>query len=203
MMHIIAGLGNPGTKYYGTRHNTGFEVVDRLSERYSIPMDYEKHSAVCGKGIIEGQRVLLVKPVTFMNLSGNSIQQIVAFYKEDPSESLIVVSDDIELDVGRIRVRPNGSAGGHNGLKDIIGKLGNGNFARVRVGVGRKPAQWDLADWVLSRFAPEDGKIMEESEELAAKAVVSILTDGVDRAMSLYNGRNLAAGEEKKEKEKK
>jgi PTH1 family peptidyl-tRNA hydrolase len=186
-MYIIAGLGNPGRKYDGSRHNTGWMVVDILSRKYGIPLDFEKHRAVCGKGIIEGQRVILAKPLTFMNLSGESIRLLVDYYKVDPAAGLIVISDDIDLPPGRIRVRPKGSAGGHNGLKNIISHLGTDNFARVKVGVGPKPKDWDLADWVLSRFNGEEEALMEESRKTAAEAVVCLISQGPDAAMNQFN----------------
>ena len=145
-MKIIAGLGNPTREYEHTRHNIGFDVVDRLAKQYNISITEKKHKGLCGKGLIEGERVLLLKPQTFMNLSGESIQAAVDFYKLDPEEDVIVIYDDIALDAGRIRVRGKGSAGGHNGMKNIIAHLGTQVFPRVRVGVGAKPADWGLVD---------------------------------------------------------
>ena len=186
-MYIIAGLGNPGAKYSGTRHNVGFETIDILAERYGIPLDFEKHRAVCGKGVMEGEKVLLVKPLTFMNLSGESLRDIVSYYKIDPEAELIVISDDIDLDPGRIRVRPSGSAGGHNGLKNIISELHTDKFARVRIGVGKKPHGWDLADWVLSRFNEEEDALVSPAKKRAADAVLSIILDGCSAAMNTFN----------------
>ncbi len=186
-MYIIAGLGNPGRQYEGTRHNVGFSVIDILADKHGIALDFEKHKAICGKGVINGEKVLLVKPLTFMNLSGESLQEIVRYYKADADNDLIVISDDIDLDVGRIRVRPKGSAGGHNGLKNIIAHLGTDGFARVKVGVGAKPKGWDLADWVLGHFSDEDEKIMQESRENAALAVVDIMQEGCEKAMNHFN----------------
>ena len=186
-MYIIAGLGNPGRQYKGTRHNVGFSVIDILADKYGIALDFEKHKAICGKGVIEGEKVILVKPLTFMNLSGESLQEVVHYYKVDPENDLIVISDDIDLDVGRIRVRPKGSAGGHNGLKNIIAHLGTDGFARVKVGVGSKPKGWDLADWVLGHFSDEDEKLMQESKKNAALAVVDIMQEGCEKAMNHFN----------------
>lgn len=186
-MYIIAGLGNPGRQYEGTRHNVGFSVIDILADKYGIALDFEKHKAICGKGVIEGEKVILVKPLTFMNLSGESLQEVVHYYKVDPENDLIVISDDIDLDVGRIRVRPKGSAGGHNGLKNIIAHLGTDGFARVKVGVGAKPKGWDLADWVLGHFSDEDEKLMQESKNNAALAVVDIMQEGCEKAMNHFN----------------
>ena len=186
-MYIIAGLGNPGGKYNGTKHNVGFETIDILTEKYGIPLDFEKHRSICGKGIIEGEKVILVKPLTFMNLSGEALREIVSYYKIDPSEELIVISDDIDLDPGRIRVRPSGSAGGHNGLKNIISELHTDLFSRVRIGVGKKPREWDLADWVLSGFSKEDSVLVSSAKKRAAEAVSSIILDGCAAAMNTFN----------------
>lgn len=186
-MYIIAGLGNPGRQYDGSRHNTGFSVIDVLSDRYDIATDFEKHKAVCGKGVIEGEKAVLVKPLTFMNLSGESIQEATAYYKTDVKNELIIVYDDIDLDVGRMRIRKNGSAGGHNGMKNIVKLLGTEDFIRVRVGVGAKPAGWDLADWVLGHFDKEDAETMKEMRIKAADAVACIIKDGPDTAMNRFN----------------
>ncbi|MCR5747329.1 MAG: aminoacyl-tRNA hydrolase [Lachnospiraceae bacterium] len=187
-MMIIAGLGNPGDEYEHTRHNTGFEVLDELVKKYDVYLDFVKHKAQCGKGIIEGEKVMLMKPQTYMNNSGEAIADAVNYYKAYPNDELIVIYDDIDLPVGKIRIRENGSAGGHNGMKDIIAKLGTDTFTRVRVGVGAKPEQWDLADWVLSRFPDEEKALMKETRKRAAEAVGEILSSGVESAMSKYNG---------------
>lgn len=186
-MFIIAGLGNPGKQYEGTRHNIGFDVVDALAKKYGISVTEKKHKALIGKGVIGGQKVLLVKPQTFMNLSGESIKAVLDFYKIEETEELIVVYDDVSLLPGGLRVRGKGSAGGHNGVKSIIQHLGHDTFKRVKVGVGEKPAGWDLADHVLSRFSPEDRKIMDETVMLAAEAVELLITDGLDTAMNRCN----------------
>ena len=186
-MYIIAGLGNPGPKYNGTRHNVGFDTIDILSDRFGIPLDFEKHRAICGKGLIEGEKVLLVKPLTFMNLSGESLREVLSYYKADPERDLIVISDDIDLDPGIIRVRPSGSAGGHNGLKNIIAETGSDRFSRVRIGVGAKPHAFDLADWVLSRFDEKNRELVDEAEIRAASAVVCLMKEGCDKAMNEFN----------------
>ena len=186
-MFIIAGLGNPDEKYQGTRHNVGFDVVDRLAEKYQIAVDTKKHRALIGKGVIEGQKVLLVKPQTYMNLSGESIRSIVEYYKIDPEEELLVIYDDISLEVGQLRIRRKGSAGGHNGIKNIIAQLGTQNFLRVKVGVGEKPAGWDLADYVLGHFSKEEQVLMEEAFLRAADAASALLTEDVERVMNQYN----------------
>ncbi len=187
-MYIIAGLGNPGRKYEHTRHNTGFEVIDILSDKWDIRVDSKKHGSLCGTGIIEGEKVLLLKPQTYMNLSGEAVSEAVAYYREDPASSLIVIYDDIDLSVGRLRIREEGSAGGHKGMKDIIARIGTGAFVRVRVGVGAKPPEWDLADWVLSGFGAEDEDIMRGARLRAAEAVGEILKHDAGYAMSRYNG---------------
>lgn len=186
-MYIIAGLGNPGRQYQATRHNMGFETIDELIEREKIPQSGVKFNAMYGKGIIEGQNTVLVKPLSFMNLSGGPVREMVRFFKADPSKELIIVCDDIDLEPGRLRIRSRGSAGGHNGLKDIIECLGTQDFIRVRIGVGAKPAGWDLADYVLGRFSPADRKLVDEGILRAADAVQMILREGVDAAMNEFN----------------
>ena len=186
-MYIIVGLGNPSPEYTGTRHNVGFEVINILADKFDIATDYIKHKAVCGKGIIEGNRVLLAMPQTFMNLSGESVRELTDYYKIDVSEELIVVYDDINLDPGRIRIRKAGSAGGHNGMKNIISHLGTEEFMRVRVGVGEKPKGYDLADYVLGHFTKDEKDLMEGAFIDAANAVVSIMNDGIDAAMNRFN----------------
>ncbi len=186
-MKIIVGLGNPGAKYAGTRHNVGFSVIDELAERYNISMNTQKHKAIIGKGIINGEKVILAMPQTFMNLSGESVRALLDFYK-CTTDDLIVVYDDIDLDVGKIRIRERGSAGGHNGMKNIILHAGNQNFVRVRVGVGHKPDHMDLADYVLSRFGKDDLPYMRESCGKACDAIEIILSDSAVTAMNRYNG---------------
>lgn len=151
-MYIIVGLGNPSKQYEGTRHNAGFMTLDVLADRYNIDISEKKHKALCGKGVIEGNKVVLLKPQTFMNLSGESVRAAADFYKVAPEE-IIVIYDDISLEPGQLRVRKKGSAGGHNGMKNIIAHLGTQDFPRIRVGVGEKPAGMDLADYVLGRFS--------------------------------------------------
>ncbi len=186
-MYIIAGLGNPSPEYAHTRHNVGFEVINVLADRYGIATDYIKHKAVCGKGIIEGNKVLLAMPQTFMNLSGESIRELTDYYKIDIATELIVVYDDVDLDPGRIRIRKAGSAGGHNGMKNIISRIGTPEFMRVRVGIGEKPKGYDLADYVLGHFKKDEQDLMEGAFADAAAAVVSIMNDGIDAAMNRFN----------------
>ncbi|MEG2871488.1 MAG: aminoacyl-tRNA hydrolase, partial [Clostridium sp.] len=158
-MYIIAGLGNPGKEYEGTRHNTGFMTIDVLADRYNIDIREKAHKALIGKGVIEGQKVILVKPQTYMNLSGESIRSVMDFYKVTP-ENFIVIFDDISLEPGQLRIRKKGSAGGHNGIKNIIAQLGTQEFARIKVGVGAKPPRMDLADYVLGHFSKGEKVLM-------------------------------------------
>jgi len=151
-MFVIVGLGNPSKEYENTRHNVGFDVIDAIADKYDIHVAELKHRAKLGKGYIGGDKVILAKPLTFMNLSGESVRAIIDYYKVDPETELIVISDDISLAPGQLRIRKKGSAGGHNGLKNIIRHLGGENFQRVRIGVGEKPKDYDLVDWVLGHF---------------------------------------------------
>ena len=189
-MYIIAGLGNPGKEYENTRHNIGFDVIDRLAEEENIAVMESKHKALIGKGYVAGQKVILAKPQTFMNLSGESIREIVDYYKVDDTAELIVISDDISLDVGQIRIRKKGSAGGHNGIKNIIANLGTDRFMRVKVGVGEKPKNWDLADYVLSPFTKDERPLVNLAIEHAAKAIEQMLNGDVDAAMNEYNRKS-------------
>ena len=186
-MFVIAGLGNPTQKYEHTRHNIGFDVIAYLADQYNISVNTRKFKGICGSGFVEGQKVTLLKPQTFMNLSGQSIREAVDFYKLNPAEELIVIYDDIALDPGYLRVRRKGSAGGHNGIKDIISHLGSQEFLRIRVGVGEKPESFDLADYVLGRFPAEERKKVDEAVRCAADAVGLMVQSRTDEAMNLYN----------------
>ena len=188
-MYIVAGLGNPTKEYEGTRHNVGFDVIDRLSERYNIDVTMEKHRALIGKVMIAGQKVILVKPQTYMNLSGESIRSVIDYYKVDPEKELIVIYDDISLGVGQLRIRAKGSAGGHNGIKSIISSVGTSNFMRIKVGVGEKPQGWDLADHVLGRFSGEDRARVEEAIRDAEDAAVLMIQGEADKAMNDFNAK--------------
>ena len=196
-MYIIAGLGNPGGKYENTRHNVGFHVIDTLADRMGIRVDEKKHFALCGKGILAGERVVLLKPQTYMNNSGQSLRAAADFYKVEP-EQIIVISDDIDLEQGQLRIRLKGSAGGHNGLKSIIQHLGAQDFPRVRVGIGGKPEGWDLADYVLGQLKGNDAEAMQNAYHTAADAVEVMISEGGDIAMNRYNRKP-----EKPKKEKK
>lgn len=188
-MYIIAGLGNPEKKYVNTRHNIGFDVIDAIAEKNDIVLGEKKHKAVIGKGIVGGQKAVLVKPLTYMNLSGESVRSVIDFYKVDEKNELIVISDDVSLDMGQIRIRRRGSDGGHNGLKNIIMHLGHDEFIRVRMGVGEKPPRVDLADYVLGHFSTEEREVMNESARIAALAIETVIMDGPDAAMNKYNKR--------------
>ena len=186
-MFIIVGLGNPSKEYEGTRHNAGFEVIDRIADKYNISVDTKKHRALIGKGIIGGQKVILAKPQTFMNLSGESVRSLLDYYKVDEEQEFIVIYDDISLDNGQIRIRAKGSAGGHNGIKNIIAHLGGQVFLRVKVGVGEKPSKYDLADYVLGHFSKEEQVLMDEGYAHAVHTVEMILEGDISAAMNEYN----------------
>lgn len=186
-MFLIVGLGNPGKQYENTRHNVGFDAIDVLVDEYRIPSSGKQHKAMYGKGVIEGQKVILAKPLTYMNLSGEAVRAMVDYYKIDPETELLVIFDDISLAPGNIRIRKKGSAGGHNGIKSIITHLGTQNFQRIKVGVGEKPKNWDLADYVLGAFSKDDRKLVDEALERTAKAAALIVQGEIDEAMNLYN----------------
>ena len=186
-MFLIVGLGNPTKQYEKTRHNIGFDVMDALADKYNISISENKHKALCGKGVIEGMKVVLAKPQTYMNLSGESVAELVNYYKLDPESELIVVFDDISLEPGNIRIRKKGSAGGHNGIKNIIANLGSSVFPRIKVGVGEEPKGYDLADYVLGKFSKEDRVLMEEGYDLACEASALIMQGAIDQAMNEYN----------------
>lgn len=185
-MYIIAGLGNPTKEYDCTRHNIGFAVIDEIARQNHIFLDGKKHKAIYGKGQIEGTKVILAKPQTYMNLSGESIRALVDFYKVT-EEELIIIYDDISLDVGQLRIRRRGSAGGHNGIKSIISHLGTQEFNRIKVGVGGKPKGYDLADYVLGKFQKNEKPYIEKGIVMGAEATKVIITEGVDTAMNLFN----------------
>ena len=185
---LIVGLGNPGEKYENTRHNVGFRVIDELAERQNAPVQKLKFKALTNLLTISGEKVLVMKPITYMNLSGEAVRPAADFYKIPP-ERVLVISDDTALAAGRLRIRTKGSAGGHNGLKSIIQHLGTDQFPRIRLGVGEKPhPDYDMADWVLGKFQGEDQKIMDETVKRAADAVEYLLKEGTDRAMNRFNG---------------
>lgn len=190
-MIAIVGLGNFGREYHNTRHNIGFHVVETLAEQEQIDIAESKFKAMIGKGVVAGEKCILAKPLTYMNLSGECVRELLNFYKFDETSELIVISDDISLPVGQIRVRKKGSAGGHNGLKNIIQHLGHDCFVRIKVGVGEKPAGWDLADYVLGRFSGPEQERMDEAAKAAADAVRCIIWEGADAAMNRYNRKTI------------
>ncbi len=187
-MLFIVGLGNPGTRFNGTKHNIGFEVIERLAYDHNIKVDRKKHQSFVGQGIIKGEKVILMKPQTYMNASGQAVADVLNFYKED-SDSIIVVYDDTSLEIGRLRIRERGSAGGHNGIKNLIAHLKTQEFDRVKVGVGEKPPGWDLADYVLSRFDDGEMKLMKDAVKQAADAIVMMVDEGTQKAMNQFNRR--------------
>ena len=185
---LVVGLGNVGEKYDNTRHNVGFEVADELAERGRAPIQKLKHRALTNTLEIGGEKVLLMKAVTYMNLSGEAVGEAARFFKV-PADHVLVISDDVSLPVGKLRVRRGGSAGGHNGLKNIIQHLGSDQFPRIKVGVGEKPhPDYDMADWVLGKFQGEDRRTMDGAVERAADAVECFLREGPDKTMSRFNG---------------
>ena len=185
---LVVGLGNPGDNYSRTRHNVGFRTIDILANKLGIKVDRAKYRGLYGQGTYNGQKVILLKPQTFMNLSGLSVMDAARFYKVPP-ERIIVAFDDISLDVGRLRIRGDGSAGGHNGIKSIIGSLNSQSFPRVKIGVGAKPhPDYDLADWVLSAFPPAEEKLLVPALERAADACLSLIDHGVYETANRYNG---------------
>ncbi len=189
-MFLIAGLGNPGTEYAATRHNIGFDMVTYLGDQYHIPLRSRENKAIVGKGVIGGQKVMLAQPQTFMNLSGESIRALLDYYKTD-REKLVIIYDDISLPVGQVRVRPKGSAGGHNGIKNIIQHLGTEEFARIRIGVGAKPEGGDLVKHVLGRFSREEDGMIRDVFALAEEALLAMLNEDVAAAMNRVNGKKI------------
>lgn len=184
-MYLIVGLGNPGKEYENTRHNIGFDVVDYLANKYNIDINRTKFKGIYGEGFIGGQKVILLKPTTYMNLSGESIRDVIKFYKLD-NEEIIVVYDDISLGVGKMRIRPKGSAGGHNGIKSIIANLGSDTFPRVKVGVGQPKN--DLVSHVLGKFTKEENQLLAKTIPAAAEAIEIIIKEEVKEAMNKFNG---------------
>lgn len=185
-MYLIVGLGNPGSKYAHTRHNVGFDVLEALSKKLGVSIGREKEGALVGECFIGGQKTILALPQTYMNLSGEAVMRLVHWYKVPP-ENLMVVYDDIDLAQGAIRIRKNGSAGTHNGMRSIVGLLGYENFPRLRVGVGQKRDGYELADWVLGHYIGEEQTIAQEAFSKAADAVVEYISNGIESAMCKYN----------------
>ena len=196
-MKLIVGLGNPGGEYEGTRHNVGFEVADVLAERAGILLSEKRFKARLGRGRLGTEAVAILKPQTYMNLSGESVGPAVGFYKVSV-EDVIVIHDDLDLELGRLKVKKGGGHGGHNGLRSLVKILPGPEFVRVRIGIGRPPPRWDAADYVLSRFARDDRPLVDDVVRDAADAIEAVLTDGVGRAMTMYNrASDMSAAQEK------
>ena len=183
---IVAGLGNPDRKYENTRHNAGFRAADALADRLDLRLDRIKYKSLCAPAVIAGKKVLLMKPSTYMNLSGQAVTEAMRFFKVPPEKALIIF-DDISLDVGKLRIRRKGSDGGHNGMKNIIYLSGSDQFPRIKLGVGKKPPEWDLADWVLSNFTNSEEKLLEQAVDNACQAVELMVDGQTDKAMNLFN----------------
>ncbi|MBQ5952200.1 MAG: aminoacyl-tRNA hydrolase [Lachnospiraceae bacterium] len=192
-MFMIVGLGNPGKKYEGTRHNTGYMALDALASRAQIRVETVKFHGLIGTGFLEGEKVVLVKPTTYMNLSGDCVRPAADYYQIEP-ENIVVLCDDVWLPAGQLRIRKKGSAGGHNGLKSIIGRLGTQEFPRIRIGVGGAAEHVEMVSHVLGHFAAEERRRMADAAEEAARAVEEILRNGIDSAMNLYNRKPEAEG---------
>lgn len=184
--YIIAGLGNPDRKYENTRHNAGFITIDALADKLGVRIDRIKYKSLCTTAVINDKKVLLMKPSTYMNNSGLAVKEAMSFFKIPPEKTLIIL-DDISLDVGKLRIRRKGSDGGHNGMKNIIYLTGSDQFPRVKLGIGKKPEQWNLADWVLSTFTSTEQKSLETAVENACSAIELIVGGQTDKAMNLYN----------------
>ncbi len=201
-MYIIVGLGNPGKQYENTRHNIGWQVLDALADKHGIRILESKFKGLIGKGMIEGEKVILVKPLTYMNLSGECVGEAVRFFKIDERTELIVIADDISLDVGFIRMRKKGSAGGHNGLKNIIAHLGHEEFIRMKIGVGDKPAGYDLADYVLGHFGKAEEAALAECKKNAVLAIETIFREGIEKSMNCYNTKKIPKNVKEKKEQK-
>lgn len=184
-MYLVAGLGNPGIEFQGTRHNAGFDTIDYISNKLSFDISKSKFKGIMGEANVSGEKVIFLKPMTYMNLSGDSIVEAANFYKI-PDKNIIVIYDDIALEVGRIRIKPSGSAGGHNGMKSIIYRLGSENFPRVRVGIGAPP-RGDLINFVTGRFTNDERNLIDEAIKAAGDAAIEIINNGIQSSMNRYN----------------
>ncbi|WP_040213847.1 aminoacyl-tRNA hydrolase [Clostridium polynesiense] len=182
-MYAIVGLGNPGKQYENTRHNAGYDALDYIAQKYNIDINRLKFKGVAGEGIIEGKKVILLKPTTYMNLSGESVREVMDFYKLSPEE-FIIIYDDISLEVGRLRIRSKGSAGGHNGIKNIIAHIGD-EFPRIKIGVGQPDR--NLVSHVLGKFSGDERQLVEKSLEKASEAAICILKEGIAEGMNKFN----------------
>ncbi len=196
-MYLIAGLGNPGKAYEETRHNIGYKTVDAIAKNKGITVNKNQHRGLIGTYTQKGEKILLVKPITYMNLSGLCIREVIEYYKI-PLEHILIIYDDIDFDIGEVRIRAKGSAGTHNGMRSIVEHLKDDRFARIRIGIGKKPSRWDdLADYVLSKFLEEEQSIMSDAIKTAAKAVDYFTTNGIDFAMNRINQRKKKPVKEK------
>lgn len=187
-MYLIVGLGNPEPEYSKTRHNMGFDVINKLAKKYEIELSKSNYKAIFGSGIIEGKKVILVKPQTFMNASGEAIKKYVDFYKI-PLEKVLVIYDDMDTDVGKIRIRAQGGAGSHNGMKSVVGELGTENFPRIRVGIGKPKDEFDRIDYVIGSISNEEYIKLQEGQEKATDAVTDYILHGINDAMNNFNER--------------
>ena len=185
-MYIIVGLGNPEPEYSNTRHNMGFDTINKIAKKYNIEFSKTKFKGICGTGTIEGEKVILLKPQTFMNLSGESIKEIIDFYKLN-TDNLIIIYDDIDIEPGIIKLRKTGGPGTHNGMKSVIKEIGTEKFPRVRVGIGKPEHKGDLINYVIGKIPEEDRVILDKSTDLARDAVIEIIKNGMDKAMNLFN----------------
>ena len=185
-MYIIVGLGNPEPEYSNTRHNMGFDTINKIAKKYNIEFSKTNFKGIYGTGIIEGEKVILLKPQTYMNLSGESVKEIIDFYKLN-TDNLIIIYDDIDIEPGIIKLRKTGGPGTHNGMKSVIKEIGTEKFPRVRIGIGKSEHKGDLINYVIGKIPEEDKKILEKSTDVAKDAVIEIIKNGMDKAMNLYN----------------
>ena len=201
-MYLIVGLGNPERKYDKTKHNVGFDAIDEIIDEFDIPSSGISMKGMYGKGFVAGEKVMVMKPLTYMNLSGHAVRAYVDYYGIDPASELIVIYDDVDIPAGQVRIRKKGSAGSHNGMKSIIQMLGDNNFARIRVGIGPKPEKWDLADYVLAPFSKDDRQRVDEIIEEIPDIIKRILEDGIDIAMTAFNKKTPKTADEAEENTK-
>lgn len=187
-MYLIVGLGNPGIKYARTRHNMGFMAIDEIASKLGFSVNKNKFKAKLGEGFFRGEKILLVKPQTYMNLSGEAVRAVADFY-DIPCEKIVVIYDDFDLNTGALRIRKKGSAGSHNGMKSVVQHLGSENFPRLRIGIGSKDDD-DVINFVIGRIAKDEKAVLQNAVERAAEAVLCMITDGIDKAMNRYNGNN-------------
>lgn len=191
-MYLVVGLGNPEKKYDKTKHNVGFDAADEIIDEFDIPSSGISMKGMYGKGMVSGEKIMVMKPLTYMNLSGHAVRAYTDYYNIDPESELIVIYDDVDLPIGQLRIRKKGSAGSHNGMKSIIQMLGTDKFTRIRIGIGPKPEKWDLADYVLAPFQKQDREPIEEVIEKIPSVIRKIAEAGINIAMTEYNKKNTA-----------